>query len=321
MNVNAIYAVLASWKKNLANLLSDFFSAEFFWILPSVLLAFSRFSKKFARFARARSVRPIYIVEPELKWSKLLNRKKTGAFFRVLHSRLSAKFSIWFIFLHFPIRFKSLPSITCEAIASKIKIWGCNIFRSWGRPCATLIFERGNLRGTPLEVDDVSGFQMPFPLGQTSAATRCRTRKHIFFSVHPYKPDPITWPIQHKNPTGCAVRTPPPPLLVLARPLRSRGLVACFYIGTPLGDGGQVMYPTLGVLSDVWNRPINVSRKVRIPVLHLDGPCQPVGRLLRWSCMFSSLPGVTSLYYTVETKFLVVFEMGGARSAPGGVPN
>ena len=216
MNVNAIYAVLASWKKNLANLLSDFFSAEFFWILPSVLLAFSRFSKNFAR--------PIYIVEPELKWSKLLNRKKTGAFLRLLHSRLSAKFSIWFIFLHFPIRFKSLPSITCQAIVSKIKIWGCNIFRSWGRPCATLIFERGNLRGTPLEVDDVSGVQVPFPLGQTSAATRCRTRKHIFLSVHPDKPDPITWPIQHKNPNRTAVRTPSPSPLVRALPLRSRDL-------------------------------------------------------------------------------------------------
>ena len=160
MNVNAIYALLASWKKKFANLLSDFFSAEFFWILPSVLLAFSRFSKNFAR--------PIYIVEPELKWSKLLNRKKTGAFFRVLHSRLSAKFSIWFIFLHFPIRFKSLPSITCEAIASKIKIWGCNIFRSWGRPCATLIFERGNLRGTLLEVADVSGSHFRFQHSETS---------------------------------------------------------------------------------------------------------------------------------------------------------
>ena len=89
-------------------------------------------------------------------------------FLRVLHSRLSAKFSIWFIFLHFPIRLQSLPSITCQAIVSKIKIWGCNIFRSWGRPCATLIFERGNLRGTPLEVADVSGSHFRFQHSETS---------------------------------------------------------------------------------------------------------------------------------------------------------
>jgi len=37
-----------------------------------------------------------------------------------------------------------------------------------GRPCATLIFERGNLGGTPLEVADVSGSHFRFQHSETS---------------------------------------------------------------------------------------------------------------------------------------------------------
>ena len=37
-----------------------------------------------------------------------------------------------------------------------------------GRPCATLIFERGNLRGTLLEVADVSGSHFRFQHSETS---------------------------------------------------------------------------------------------------------------------------------------------------------
>ena len=87
----------------------------------------------------------------------------------------------------------AIDRMSCRMRASVFAVFhDCNNFRCWGRPCATLIFRRGNLRGTLLEVDDVSGVQVPFALGETSAATRCRTRKHIFLSVHPDKPDPIT---------------------------------------------------------------------------------------------------------------------------------
>ena len=47
MNVNAIYALLASWKKKFANLLSDFFGARNFLNFTVSFISVLAFFKKF----------------------------------------------------------------------------------------------------------------------------------------------------------------------------------------------------------------------------------------------------------------------------------
>ena len=141
-----------------------------------------------------------------------------------------------------------------------------NFFRSWGRPCATLIF-----------------FQCLYALSEclksfsalwNGCGRRSSTLKHIFFWDNPNKSDPITWHIQHKDPTGPAVCTLPPLPLACAYALSSRGLGPLTLFGTLLGVGRQVVYPPLWIctpaLGTGWmckKRTINVIIKYRFPVL------------------------------------------------------
>ena len=83
------------------------------------------------------------------------------------------RFSILkFIFNTLKFIFSTLKLIfkTLEFIFWTLKIVHWNRFQvlRWGRPCAILIFERGNLRGTLLEVADVSGSHFRFQHSETS---------------------------------------------------------------------------------------------------------------------------------------------------------